>query len=158
MIPPIAKPHKETKAEKLARKKAKHKLTKGYLVGQRKTLFKKCWKLMSEWVRRKDADWKGNVKCFTCGVVKHWKEMHAGHFIHDKLDFDERNLKPQDCSCNTYNGGELGIYAEKLIEENGLDWIKQLRKDAQLKGNDYSYEELLEIEKDLKSKLESLKV
>lgn len=111
---------------------------------------------MSEWVRRKDADWKGNTKCFTCGDIKHYKKMNAGHYIHDKLDFDERNLKPQCVRCNKFYSGMLDVYGEKLLMISGENFLWELRKDAQLKGNDYSYEELLTIKKTLEDKLKTL--
>ena len=96
----------------------------------RATLKRKCWTLMSEIVRRQDADWRGYVACYTCGKQRHWKEMHAGHFKHNKLDFDERNLKPQCPGCNTYRGGRLDVYAINLVKDYGMDWVEQLVIDA----------------------------
>ena len=43
-------------------------------------LKKKLDVLFSQYIRRKNADHLGRVKCFTCGVEKHWKEQQAGHF------------------------------------------------------------------------------
>lgn len=140
--------------EELALRKKERKLnSKGYQEKSKKKLFKECWKLMSLWIRKKDADWKGNVKCFTCGQLKNYKETNAGHYIHDKLDFDERNLKVQCIYCNKYLSGNLGVYGEKLIDIFGLDWVKELRKDAIKKGNNYSYKELENIKSYLETKI-----
>lgn len=121
----------------------------------KKTLHASTWKLMSEYIRRKDADEFGMNYCYTCGAKKHWKELQCGHFKHDKLDFDERNLRPQDYHCNNYLSGRLDVYAERLIKENDMDWFNQLVLDANnYKG--YSIEEMLKIKEDLKIKIKEL--
>lgn len=118
----------------------------------KKKLHDKTWTLMSKWIRIKDADWKGFNECYTCGVVKDYRELQAGHYKHDRLDFDERNLKPQCVKCNHFNSGKLDIYSERLIKEYGLKWFNKLVKDA-WEHTGYSYEELEKINKDLKEKL-----
>lgn len=118
-----------------------------------KSLKAKAWKLMSEWIRSRDADWRGYAACFTCGTVKPWKELDCGHYIHNKLDLDERNLRPQCVRCNNYLSGNLGSYAERLVKENGLAWLEELRRDSNQKGNNYTIAELEAIIEDLKLKL-----
>lgn len=113
----------------------------------------KTWKLMSEWVRRSGADWRGMNICYTCGMFHPWKELHAGHYQHGKLDFDERNLKPQCAACNTYHGGRLDEYTLRLIRENGLEWVERLKRDAAQHGG-YSLNEIKIIHAELKDKLE----
>ena len=110
---------------------------------------------MSEWIRRKDANLDGYVECYTCASIKNWKEMNAGHFKHDKLDFDERNLKPQCVTCNKYYSGRLDIYASRLIRENGWEWFQMLEIDAQL-YNKYDILRLKNIIDDLSIKLNIL--
>jgi len=109
-----------------------------------KTLKKKCWALWSKKIRSEASDWQGYVECYTCLDYKPMEEMHAGHFIHGKLDFDERNIKPCCIKCNMYLSGNLGNYAERLIRENGLEWLEQLRNDAG-KHTGYKEEELKEL-------------
>ena len=109
-----------------------------------KHLKKEAWKLISVHVRSKDADWRGYVRCYTCPHFSHWRDLDCGHFIHSKLDYDLRNLKPQCARCNRYLHGNLGVYAERLIVENGMPWLQQLKKDSQ-KGNNYSRQELYAI-------------
>ena len=150
------KREKEKKEEKAKRKLERKQSTKKYQNEIKKKLHNKVWKLMSEYVRLKGADQFGFNTCYTCGAKKHYKELHAGHYKHDKLDFDERNLKPQCVKCNKYYSGRLDVYCEKLTREYGIDWVNQLVVDAwAYKG--YSIEEMLEIEKDLKQKLCELK-
>jgi hypothetical protein len=68
--------------------------------------------------------------------------MHAGHFIHGRLDFDGRNVHIQCPFCNTYNHGNLGEYALRLVSELGEDGVRKLKADSIKKGNDYSIDEL----------------
>ncbi len=107
---------------------------------------------MSEWVRRKDADWRGYVSCFSCFVVIPWKEAQCGHWIHNKLDLDEDNLKPQCARCNLYLSGHLEAYTIRLTQEHGLEWVLALQAKANQHPG-YSIEELKQIEETLKIKL-----
>lgn len=94
------------------------------------TLEQRAWKVFSEYIRRRGADWRGNTTCFTCRRQYPWKEMHAAHRWHNKLDFDERNIKPCCNRCNNYLHGNLGAYERHLIEDYGMEWAKQLEQDA----------------------------
>lgn len=148
--------HYREKLEERKQKRLERKLSsKTYQLFERKKWHRKCWKLMSEWVRRSGADWRGMVVCYTCGKLLPWKESHAGHHFHGKLDFDPRNLRVQDAACNTYRGGMLNVYAKKLIVENGLGWYEQLERDA-AQHPGYTLPQLKEIHADLSSKLSRL--
>ena len=147
---------KEKRLEKLRKKNERRLGSKKYQKSETKLWHRKCWKLMSEWVRRSGSDWRGMVVCYTCGNFLPWKESHAGHHFHGKLDFDERNLRVQDAACNTYRGGMLNVYAKKLIQENGLAWYEQLERDA-AQHPGYRLDELKTIYAQLQEKLESLK-
>jgi len=149
------KREKVKKEEKAKRKLERKQSTKKYQNEIKKKLHNKVWKLMSEYIRRKDADQYGFNYCYTCGAKKHYKELNAGHYKHDRLDFDERNLKPQCVKCNQHNSGELDLYAERLIKENGLEWFNKLVSDA-WKHKGYDIEEMLEIEKGLKIEIENI--
>ncbi len=94
----------------------------------RKRLKKAIDKLFSEWVRRRS----GGV-CYTCEKPYDWKyEMNAGHYIHNKLDFDPMNRRAQCTRCNNSMSGNLGIFGEKLIAEYGLEKIQEMRTRANL--------------------------
>jgi len=92
-------------------------------------LKKKAWKLVSEYVRRKDADEGGFVSCYTCGFPMHWKyEAQAGHAIpgrHNAVLLDIEILRPQCYACNCARKGMHHIFTTKLIEEHGMDWWKK---------------------------------
>jgi len=143
---------RKLKQEKAQRKKERKESTKKYQESLRKRLKNKAWGLMSQWIRTKDIDFQDNVQCYSCLRKFHWKEMHAGHRWHGKLDFDERNIHPQCNHCNTYIGGNLGEYERHLIQDYGLEWSNQLKRDAE-RHQGYSIQELKDIIEELKSKL-----
>lgn len=121
----------------------------------RKKLMKKAWKLFSEWIRKKDADFAGYVSCICCGRQYLWNsgEIHAGHWIHDKLDFDERNVHPQCKNCNfKYNKNTNTAYAIYMAQRYGAEEMERIRKQAYEKGNNYTVTELNQILIELKQK------
>ena len=83
--------------------------------------------------------------CYTCGILKHYKELHCGHYIHNRLDYEENNLRPQCPSCNKWKHGNLGIYGEKLIKEIGQETVEKMRLYSYKKGNNYNRAELNEV-------------
>lgn len=89
-------------------------------------LKKKLWKLVSEYVRRRDFG-----VCFTCGAKKHWRQMQAGHFIPKKicgadLYFDERNIHCQCFRCNINLGGNGAIYAQNMRKRYGDEFVNEI--------------------------------
>lgn len=122
------------------------------------SLKKSVWKIVSQYIRQRDADWRGNVKCCTCSTTKHWKEMHAGHYKHGntKLSyFEEKNIHGQCNSCNTYKGGCLDLYAIFLEEKYGYGILQKLNKLADAKHN-WNRTNLLEVKEKYKKKLNEL--
>ena len=98
---------------------------------KRKKLKDKLWKLISEYTRRRDADECGMVKCCTCSTIKHWKELHAGHFIPqaqgDAVRYDLRNINSQCYRCNINLGGNGAEYYPYMEETHGKEVIDELR-------------------------------
>lgn len=146
---------KRLKEEKAAKKLLRKQGTKKYQRSELKTWKVKTWKLMSEWVRRSRADWRGYTSCYTCPEILPWKEMQAGHWHHGSLDLDERNLKPQCPRCNLYLSGRLDVYTMRLTQDYGLAWVVELKEIA-LRNTPYSLEEIKNIHADLKEKLSRL--
>lgn len=88
-------------------------------------------KVFSEYIRRKNADWRGNVSCYTCGCSKHWKEMQCGHFVRRQylnLRWSEDNARVQCYACNIGRGGNYDVFALKLIQEKGVEFLEELQK------------------------------
>lgn len=115
---------------------------------KKQRLHARAWKVFSVWVRSKDADFAGYVKCVTCGRSFIWNSglIHAGHWIHDNLDFDERNVHPQCRDCNyKFNKNTNTAYAVYMARTYGPEEMNKIRLEAYKKGNKYSVEELEEI-------------
>ena len=111
-------------------KKAKKKLTKGYLKREWKKLHKEAWKVFSVHIRSRGANADNYEYCYTCDNPFQWKLLHAGHFHHNKLDFDERNIHPQCAQCNKWGHGKLNIYGTKLAKELGPEGMEKLLLDS----------------------------
>jgi hypothetical protein len=89
------------------------------------------WKQVSLYVRKKDADFDGYNRCYTCGVAKHYTELHAGHYVkrsYKALKFDLRNLRPQCPRCNMFLDGNQDAFAEHLELDYGHGILQELGK------------------------------
>jgi len=112
-------------------------MTKKQKESTHKKLKKKAWKYFSLYIRLKGADKDGNCQCVTCGVTKHFKELHAGHFIDGRGNavlFDERLVQVQCFRCNSKLPGCLAgnkvKYTLFMINDRGwsLDAIEHFEK------------------------------
>ena len=94
-----------------------------------RTLKNKCWKLFSEYVRRKDADEGGTTSCYTCRAPIYWKEAHAGHFVPGRKNavlFNEEVVRPQCVRCNLFLGGAYHAYTLRMVDELGREKVDEL--------------------------------
>jgi hypothetical protein len=90
---------------------------------------KKLDKAFSEYIRRRDADDNGMVKCCTCPTVKYWKEMDCGHWLlrgNLSTRFDERNSHAQCRACNRHLDGQWEKHRDYINKRHGSDAIWQL--------------------------------
>lgn len=81
-------------------------------------------KIFSLWIRERDGH-----KCYTCGKQLNPKESQNGHYISRSylaLRYDERNCHCQGVECNVFKSGNLTVYAIKLMEQYGMDILKEL--------------------------------
>ena len=124
----------------------------------KKTVRNRAWRICSEYIRRKHADADGMVQCTTCSSKKHWREMHAGHFIPKTFDavyFIEENIWPQCPKCNTWRHGALMEYTLHIIDTYGRETVEWLQGKAR-DSRPLTVDELLEIEKEFKESLHDL--
>jgi len=114
--------------------------------------FTKLDKVFSEYIRRKNADEYGRVKCCTCNTWLHWKEIDNGHFIprqHLITRWNEFNCSPQCELCNRYRDGNITKYELFLKEKYGEgfpDTLRQLSRQA-IKITQVEIDELTEFYK-----------
>lgn len=93
---------------------------------------KKLDAVFSRYIRLKYAK-KEMCTCYTCGKVKHWKEVQNGHFIPRNIlvtRFDENNCRPQCVGCNMFGNGKILDFEDHLVKEIGrkeVDKLKQSR-------------------------------
>ncbi len=128
-------------------------------------LKEKCWKLCSEYNRRKSAGKKGFTVCVTCKIKRHWKKLQAGHFIPGRNNaylFVDDGIWPQCEGCNCYEGGKIEAYELFLIGKVGNIRVKQLKalktiirsfteKELEEKIEDYK-QKIKEFDKHLEKK------
>ena len=121
---------------------------------KKQSLKDKFWKVFSEYIRRRDSDWQGMATCCTCGKVKHWKEMDAGHY-NPKTDglsmyFEEKNVHAQCNPCNRFGHGKLNNYAIFLRRKYGEQILEELdyKKRQFIKITEQDYERFIELYKD----------
>ena len=101
-----------------------------------KQLIKELDSVYSKYIRQKDADDNGQVKCYTCDKVKHWKSIDCGHYIsrrHLSSRFYEKNTKPQCKGCNIFKEGNKPVFALQLIKEYGKDVLEELDSLSHIK-------------------------
>ncbi len=94
-------------------------------------LKKELDKVFSEYVRRSSADENGMARCYTCGVCKHWKQLHAGHYISRQYlatRWDLNNVKSQCPGCNIYGNGKPLDFEENLKKELGDNVVEEMKK------------------------------
>jgi len=91
---------------------------------KRKTLINKLDRIFSEYIRKRDADKKGFVKCITSGKKYHYLEVDAGHFISRKemsTRWNEDNVYAQSRYDNRYRyGRQYEYYIDKKKKKKGL--------------------------------------
>lgn len=110
----------------------------------RKKLIQRLDKVFSQWVRRKDADHRGYVECWTCGKVLPWSRVDAGHFqsrAKFSTRWDEMNVKPQCKGCNGFRSGEQFKFARKLDAVYGPGTAEEIERISN-QTRKYSVEEL----------------
>ncbi len=96
-------------------------------------LKKKLDKVFSVFIRERD-----NFVCFTCDKRGDAKNIQCGHFIsrnYLSLRWDEINCHAQCVACNMFKGGNMIVYAMRMMDKYGADILKLLdaRKNMTLK-------------------------
>ena len=114
--------------------------------------------IFSIYIRRRDADENGYVKCCTCPTVKHWKEMDCGHFRKRgnlSTRWNERNAAVQCEICNRHKDGEYDKMQNYLMLKFGVGAIFKVieKSHTECKLMQFEIDELTEH---FKSKIKEL--
>lgn len=86
-------------------------------------------RIFSEYIRLRDADNNGYIRCISCGKVVFWKDADNGHFInrkHMSLRFSETNCNAQCRACNRFDEGNMTGYNLGIIKKYGQQVVDLL--------------------------------
>ena len=172
-------PSKPTKAKKPTASQVKAKLKRGeYLtVADKKILYKnqdkKAWEAFSAFIRARDClKYTGTLEyghCVTCKEAGRefefpYTKLQAGHAVGGRkaaVLFHEEIVNTQCMLCNSQSAGgrsgDYGSYAMFLVKKYGVEHADALQRLKTTYRDKHTYEELVEIEKKYKLKLEELK-
>jgi hypothetical protein len=119
-------------------------------------------RIFSEYIRQRDADGNGLVRCYCCGKILFWKNAQNMHFIprqHLSLRFNEINCHAGCVKCNYYNNGNIEEYALHLKKDYGNDIIDKLvaTKHQHIKISDFEYKIMIKKYRELVKELKLTK-
>jgi len=121
-------------------------------------LKKKTWDMFSKYIRMKYADENGYAKCITCGKIKHWRELQAGHYIDGRSNavlFEEDLVHCQCFSCNCMLHGNKSEYASFMYKTYGEKRVDELRRLSKFSVT-YSIADLELLHEKFKKKADEL--
>lgn len=100
-------------------------------------------------MRQLHADHRGYARCVSCGVLKPWRELQAGHFMPksrgSSVYFECRNIHPQCVRCNIWAKESAMIaYTRWMLATYGEDEVERLERLARTQRK-FTRAELLEI-------------
>ena len=125
-------------------------------------LKKELDKWFSLYIRLRDADDLGFVKCYTSGRYYHYKNIHAGHFMSRKSHstrWDEVNVQPQSIADNLFAQGrqyQFGVNLDAQYGEGTAESLQQKAREIK-KFLRVDYEKKITYYKDLVNKLKKEK-
>lgn len=125
-------------------------------------LKKELDKWFSLYIRLKDSDDFGMVKCYTSGRSYYYKQIHAGHFMsrrHLATRWCDQNVKPQSAADNLFGQGEQFKFGNKLDSEYGIGTAEKLQIKARqsCKISRSEYEEKISYYKEIVKNLKKEK-
>ncbi len=142
--------------DKVKVRKTKAKVKKTWSISVIKI---KLWKIVSEYIRRRDSNKQWIWKCCTCWIKKHWKELQGGHYIPSWISsyhrYNENNIHIQCFWCNCKKHWNLIEYRPFMIKKYWLNYTEELYETRNNICKLWSIEILYLIEKYTK-KLENL--
>lgn len=119
----------------------------------------KLWKVFSVYIRLRDADSNGIVRCITSGRMVNWKDADAGHFISRRYmatKYDERNVNAQSRHDNRFAAGEQFKHSKAIDIKWGAGTADKLLVKSRTISKIASFE-INELTKHYKKEVERLK-
>ena len=116
--------------------------------------------LFSQFIRLKYVTDNGYCTCVTCGRVCHWKKIHAGHYIVRvwmRTRYDNCNVHPQCCYCNTWLNGNTEMYHDFILDNYGQEVMDELKVISRVSPNAADTDELEKLIETLKPAVAKLR-
>lgn len=112
-------------------------------------LIRKLDRVFSLYIRLRDTMPSGMCKCISCGRIKPFKDIDAGHFYsrtHMATRFDPFNVNGECSYCNRFDEDHLLMYRENLIRKIGLSNFNYLtmKKSMTKKWDDFELQKLID--------------
>jgi hypothetical protein len=96
----------------------------------------KADKWFSLYIRLRDADSNGFVRCCTSGKIMYWKDADAGHYISRRFEavrYDERNCHAQSKQENRFHNGNQLVHQRYIEERYGKGTAEELFTKSRMK-------------------------
>ena len=108
-------------------------------------------KIFSEYIRKRDSDYRGLCKCISCGkeTPAFGGQTHAGHLFSRRylsIRYNEKNVNSQCSYCNTFLSGNQIKAARGVNNKYGPGTVEELEAQIHItvKYSRADYEELIE--------------
>jgi Bacteriophage Lambda NinG protein len=92
-------------------------------------LIKELDDVFSEFIRLRDCNHQGTVKCFVTGEKVWWRDSDAAHFHprqHMGTRWDERNVHATTRDTNRYQADHLDMYERVMYVHYSLEILNEL--------------------------------
>lgn len=94
-------------------------------------LIKECQEICNKYIRLRDSQ-NGYFKCISCGQIKNYYEMQAGHFHEvgksSGLRFEPDNIHGECSGCNLFDQDHLINYTINLKNKIGAARFDELQR------------------------------
>lgn len=81
------------------------------------------WPVFSRYIRLRDSNAEGIGKCFTCNLMRYWRDADCGHGAgrqHKGTKYNEKNNHLQCKKCNGFEGGMREAYKSEMDRRYGV--------------------------------------
>lgn len=126
----------------------KKKSSEKKVTESKSNLIKKLDKVFSLYIRLRDTMPSGYCRCISCGQLKPFSQIDAGHFFsrtHMATRYSELNVHGECRACNRFTADHLISYQDNLKRKIGLAKFEYLNVAAhsQKKWSDFELEALI---------------
>lgn len=101
----------------------------------------------SKYVRLRDADKNGVIRCCACGRLVAWQDADASHFVSRQYlhtRYNEKNVHASCRQCNRFLEGHKEGYSVFLARKYGKDIFEELYRDKDTPYWGFPYEKIIE--------------